>query len=85
MPVGKYTIKVVEVPDGYKAPNDQDVTIKRSVKTTVIFELEKPKKAVIPNIVQTGDNNNIFGLIGVGIASVAGMIFVSKKNKKDEK
>lgn len=85
LPVGKYTIKVVEVPDGYKAPNDQDVTIKRSVKTTVIFELEKPKKAVIPNIVQTGDNNNIFGLIGVGIASVAGMIFVSKKNKKDEK
>ena len=85
LPVGKYTIKVVEVPDGYKAPNDQDVTIKRSVKTTVIFGLGKPKKAVIPNIVQTGDNNNIFGLIGVGIASVAGMIFVSKKNKKDEK
>ncbi len=85
LPTGKYTIKVTEVPDGYKAPNDQDVTIKRSVKTTVIFELEKVKKPIIPsNIVQTGDNNNIFGLIGAGIASVAGMIFVSKKHKKDE-
>lgn len=89
MPIGDYTIKVLEVPDGYNLPNNQKITIKRSVKTTVIFELEKNKNILdddVPksNIVQTGDNNNIFGLISAGIASVAGMIFVSKKNKKDE-
>ena len=83
LPIGDYTIKVKEVPSGYTLPNDQKITIKKSVKTTVIFELEK-NKVPTAGIVQTGDNNNILGFIGAGLASIAGMIFVSRKNKKDD-
>ena len=80
LPIGDYTIKVLEVPDGYNKPNDQAITIKKSVKTTVIFELEKDKLTTT-SLVQTGDNNNILGLVLVGMVSFGGMLFALLKRK----
>ena len=37
LPTGNYTVRVIEVPNGYNKPNDQTITIKDSIKTTVIF------------------------------------------------
>ena len=80
LPIGDYTIKVLEVPDGYNKPNDQTITIKKSVKTTVIFELEKDKLTTT-SLVQTGDNNNILGLALAGMVSFGGMLFALLKRK----
>jgi LPXTG-motif cell wall-anchored protein len=77
LPVGDYTIKVISVPEGYKAPSDQTITIKNNVKTTVIFELEKNKTTAV----QTGDNNNIFAMAGAGMTAIAGMFLSLKKFK----
>ena len=79
LPVGDYTIKVTEVPDGYNTPEDQKATIKESTKTTVIFELEKENKD--NNVVQTGDNTKILAIVGTLTTALGGM-FVSLKKRK---
>ena len=98
LPTGNYTVRVIEVPDGYNKPNDQTITIKDNIKTTVIFELDKntvvttnntPNETTTTNdttpsnhTVQTGDNNNILGLALAGVVSVCGMLLAFVKRKK---
>ena len=76
--VGRYTIKVTKVPDGFKLPaNAKEAVIVVDMNTTVLFELERVQENV-----QTGDNSNIglhalmAGLSGVGIIATR-----RKKNK----
>ena len=76
LPVGDYTIKVIEVPDGYNIPDNQKVTVEKDKTTTVIFELEKKTTP------KTGDNSHVFTFIGTGIAAISGMFLSLKKKKK---
>ena len=41
LPIGDYTIKVVQVPSGYNIPTNQTTTIKKNETSSLIFELEK--------------------------------------------
>ena len=74
--VGRYSVKVTKVPEGFKLPaNAKELEIVEDMNTTVVFELERVEENV-----QTGDNSNV-GLYGLLAGASAIGIFATRKKK----